>query len=635
MDRVQRFRADYLAHEGELRAFVGAFLHERLAREEVLRETARQLWAQYPPAEGFGAWSRAVASRQVLQQRRANPRLTLALSPECLPPLKEAFDVTEAPQKAEAALEEGLQRLPDRAAGVLSLRYALGASPAEAAQQLHLSAEAVLQTLARLRGQLVDDLQQRLLPGTKSGTRLPERVLRFFDAPLPRAELAELERRLQGEPEFAAEFACLCRVEAALVRHHGAGTDPERLLAEVTRTGGSERRAWHKIGAAALCLLLAVAAGTWGVRTWLERGGADAEPAGMAARNAPPASRSFPARHEPVERRPEAPLGSWMEEFYLPRVSLERARLDEVAALLNEAVPKLNHRSRAEIGSFRARLLPAPTAAEREALPAVLTLEAEAAPLMPLAEAAAALSGFEAVFSGGEILFLPGLEGAGGIETRELALTPEEFARLGGNAGMSVLSPGADMAYEPERQRLTVTGTGAELRALEALVRLHRRTSPPLGLAGRLYSVEDGAVPGDQLTSRAGWEQWLSDHQSAVREVPLALLVAHSGEKAHLQPGDGQHPWTAGLSLRLTPALSGEIVLLSGEIGWRRDNSAASPVVEFETTLAAGEVALIDLHAAEPGWPDVLAISLQKPEEAPGGPAAVAAGESTPGAAGR
>jgi RNA polymerase sigma-70 factor (ECF subfamily) len=176
-DRPSVFLKLFLAHEGDLRAFIGALMRERTAREDVLQDVALALWQsfdRYDKSRSFGAWARGVAANKILQYRRRDARLPMTLSPEAIQAVQDAFDRSERPgSERQEALEACLRRLPPKSAEILSLRYSHQASGTEIATQLHLSVDAVYQTLSRIRSQLAECVQLRLASQNAPSTQLP------------------------------------------------------------------------------------------------------------------------------------------------------------------------------------------------------------------------------------------------------------------------------------------------------------------------------------------------------------------------------------------------------------------------------------------------------------------------------
>lgn len=156
----------FLAHEGELRAFIGAVVREAQAREDVFQEVARILWrdfAKFDRTRRFGAWARGIASNKVLEEHRRRARSPLSFAPEVVEAIRDAYDATEAkPGAREEALRQCVQQLPEKSRALLALRYGDGLKCGTIARRLGQSIEAVYQSLSRLRGALEGCIRQRL-----------------------------------------------------------------------------------------------------------------------------------------------------------------------------------------------------------------------------------------------------------------------------------------------------------------------------------------------------------------------------------------------------------------------------------------------------------------------------------------
>ena len=166
MDRTGQFLKLFLAHEAEVRAFIGALVRERVAREDVFRDVAVALWEgfdRYDPARPFGAWARSVASNKILQQRR---RDAPARSPFRRRPSKRCATPSTGPmfRQANARRPSKSASGGSRSARRKSFRCvtATAPPPRQIASQLHISVDAVYQTLSRLRTQLAECLRRRI-----------------------------------------------------------------------------------------------------------------------------------------------------------------------------------------------------------------------------------------------------------------------------------------------------------------------------------------------------------------------------------------------------------------------------------------------------------------------------------------
>lgn len=161
---------DYLRHlfaaEADLRAFIGSLVRDRAVRDDVFQNIAIVLWKRfgdYDPGRSFGAWARGVAARVVKQELRKNARFPLALAPEDIDAVREAFDRTEpTSDRRRDALRECLRRLPSRSRRLLALRYDEGLSCEAVAGRVGRGVEAVYQALSRLRKKLETCVLARL-----------------------------------------------------------------------------------------------------------------------------------------------------------------------------------------------------------------------------------------------------------------------------------------------------------------------------------------------------------------------------------------------------------------------------------------------------------------------------------------
>lgn len=155
-----------LTHERDLRAFLGALVADRHAREDLFQETALVLWQQcerYDPARPFGAWARGVAAHRVLQARERGARLPVPFAPETIEAVAAAFDRTapEASPRTEA-LAACLDELPARSRELLVLRYERDERPPAIAERLGRTLDAVYQALSRIRQALEECIRHRL-----------------------------------------------------------------------------------------------------------------------------------------------------------------------------------------------------------------------------------------------------------------------------------------------------------------------------------------------------------------------------------------------------------------------------------------------------------------------------------------
>lgn len=157
----------FMAHQGEIRAFVRALLADPNDVDDVCQEIATILWKkfdQYDPSRRFGAWARGVAVHEIDHFRRQAHRRPIPFSLETIEAIRGEFDRRE-PQPTSRLLEyieQCLRRLTDRARQMFSLRYERGSSVAEIAREVQSAEPAVYKALGRYRDQVRRCAQQSL-----------------------------------------------------------------------------------------------------------------------------------------------------------------------------------------------------------------------------------------------------------------------------------------------------------------------------------------------------------------------------------------------------------------------------------------------------------------------------------------
>ena len=73
MSQHDEFLPLFLAHQGDLRAFIGALIRDAQTREDIFQNVSLTLWEsfdRYDRDRSFGAWARGIAARKVLHAGR-------------------------------------------------------------------------------------------------------------------------------------------------------------------------------------------------------------------------------------------------------------------------------------------------------------------------------------------------------------------------------------------------------------------------------------------------------------------------------------------------------------------------------------------------------------------------------------
>lgn len=163
---AEKFLTLLLAHEADLKAFIGSLVLDRSVRDDVFQEVALTLWDRkddFDPALSFGGWARGIAARKILKCRERDGRFPLLFCPDTIQAIAEAYDRTEAAvQPAAEALRDCLKRLPEKSRELLELRYEKNLKADQIAQRIAGTLDSVYQALSRIRSRLEDCIRQRL-----------------------------------------------------------------------------------------------------------------------------------------------------------------------------------------------------------------------------------------------------------------------------------------------------------------------------------------------------------------------------------------------------------------------------------------------------------------------------------------
>jgi RNA polymerase sigma-70 factor, ECF subfamily len=155
----------FLQHEADLRAVIGSLVRDWNAAEDVLQETALTTWErfdEYDRDRSFGAWARGIAVFKVLRKREQTARSPILFSPEAMTAVLDAFDRSSGkPAAIMNDLGECLEKLPEKARQLLSLRYGEALDVRQVAERTAGTTEAVYKALLRARKWLRECLENR------------------------------------------------------------------------------------------------------------------------------------------------------------------------------------------------------------------------------------------------------------------------------------------------------------------------------------------------------------------------------------------------------------------------------------------------------------------------------------------
>ncbi|MDF1756168.1 MAG: sigma-70 family RNA polymerase sigma factor [Verrucomicrobiales bacterium] len=126
-DRGESFTRLLLETQPRLFGFTLSLLHDRQAAMDVTQDVGVLLWRkfdEYEPGTDFGAWALKIARFKVMEWRRAQTKLPIALDDDAMELLTDDVEeLSSAQLQRLAALETCLSRLPEKQRQVIDERY--------------------------------------------------------------------------------------------------------------------------------------------------------------------------------------------------------------------------------------------------------------------------------------------------------------------------------------------------------------------------------------------------------------------------------------------------------------------------------------------------------------------------------
>jgi RNA polymerase sigma-70 factor (ECF subfamily) len=164
-----QFTSLFVKHERQLYGFIAAMLGHPAEAEDLLQETARDLWKKfgdYDPSLPFLPWAKTFARYEVLNYRERQRTRRKYFSDEMIELLAEDWDLVDAQHDARIlALESCVDALPEKPRRLLDARYRDANSLQDVAAQEGTTANALYKTLQRVRKALRECVNQRVAEG--------------------------------------------------------------------------------------------------------------------------------------------------------------------------------------------------------------------------------------------------------------------------------------------------------------------------------------------------------------------------------------------------------------------------------------------------------------------------------------
>ena len=165
-ERVQQFSRLLVANQRRLHGFILSLVHDRAAAADILQDVSVVLWEKFDrfePGTDFAAWGMSIARLTILNWRRRQTKVPLPLEDELLAILAdEAIKLSCEYEDRRVALGQCVQTLSVENQDLLVARYEMDRPVSGIAQRLGRSRVAVYKRLARLRGLLLDCINERL-----------------------------------------------------------------------------------------------------------------------------------------------------------------------------------------------------------------------------------------------------------------------------------------------------------------------------------------------------------------------------------------------------------------------------------------------------------------------------------------
>ncbi|MDA7597654.1 sigma-70 family RNA polymerase sigma factor [bacterium] len=165
-ETLERLTRLWIEAEPAVRAFVFASISSFADAEDVSQKvalTVARRFHEYDENRSFQAWTLWLAKSRVIDHYRVKGREKLVFSE---PLLDQLVDSLVSRQKVQsdrgAALEQCIEKLPDKSRRLLELRYEDGASAEEMASILESTAGSVRVLLHRVRNLLGDCIQKEM-----------------------------------------------------------------------------------------------------------------------------------------------------------------------------------------------------------------------------------------------------------------------------------------------------------------------------------------------------------------------------------------------------------------------------------------------------------------------------------------
>lgn len=166
VDRGQEFTKLLVAHQRRLYAFVYVLVQNRATADDLLQEVSATLWqkfAEFESGTNFAAWAMQIARYHVLNWRRRQANLPLALDDTQLAELADFAETLVSSQESrQDALAVCLEKLTASQRELIRRRYEADEPVSLIALSHRLTERAIYKSLTRIHQSLLGCIERQL-----------------------------------------------------------------------------------------------------------------------------------------------------------------------------------------------------------------------------------------------------------------------------------------------------------------------------------------------------------------------------------------------------------------------------------------------------------------------------------------
>ena len=158
IDQTEEFIELMTSFQGRLYAFILSLTGDPNGANDILQETNIILWkksGEFEMGSNFKAWSFRIANFQIMAHRQRKMRDRLVFDDDMIEEIiAEATEADELYNIKQGKIDSCMSQLPDRQRDLIKMRYTIGKSVNQMAEDLKSTANSIAQALFRARNNL-------------------------------------------------------------------------------------------------------------------------------------------------------------------------------------------------------------------------------------------------------------------------------------------------------------------------------------------------------------------------------------------------------------------------------------------------------------------------------------------------